>query len=118
MIYGNLAIVPRDNWESFLPCGFKENCSALKIYRHCVATKDKSQKQVWLKACLNFVISLPVHEQYFAVQSKEDHKCYCTLIKGDTSGISSKEYRMLSCHVCDGSFIPDFLHDILERTTI
>ena len=31
MIYGNLAIVPRDNLGSFLPCGFKENCSALKI---------------------------------------------------------------------------------------
>ena len=38
MIYGNLAIVPRDNLGSFLPCGFKENCSALKIYRHCMAT--------------------------------------------------------------------------------
>ena len=49
MIYGTLAIVSGDNLGSLALGGFKESCSALKICRHCTATKDESQKQVWLK---------------------------------------------------------------------
>ena len=50
MMYGGtLAIVSGDNLGSLALGGFKESCSALKICRHCVATKDESQKQVWLK---------------------------------------------------------------------
>ena len=56
MMYGTLAIESGDNLGSIALGGFKESYSALKIYRHCMATKDESQKQ---KTCLSLVISLP-----------------------------------------------------------
>ena len=57
------------------------------------------------------------------LRSKEDHKRYCSLIKNDSSGTQSKEYGINRdsalngleyFHVCDGSLIPDVMHDILE----
>ena len=49
MIYGTIAILPADNLGSLAVGGFKESCSALKMCRHCMASKDDSQKQVCIK---------------------------------------------------------------------
>ena len=49
IVYGTLAILSADNLGSLAVGGFKESCGALKICRHCMATKDASQKKVWLK---------------------------------------------------------------------
>jgi len=46
LMYGTIAIVSADNLGSLVLGGFKENCSALKMCRHCMATKDTSQNQV------------------------------------------------------------------------
>ena len=49
MIYGTIAILSADNLGSLAVGGFKESCSALKMCRHCMASKDDSQKQVCIK---------------------------------------------------------------------
>ena len=46
IVYGTLAILSADNLGSLAVGGFKESCSALQISRHCMATKDASQKKV------------------------------------------------------------------------
>lgn len=62
-------------------------------------------------------------EERFELRNKEDHKRYCTLIENDITGTKSKEYGvnrnsalndLTYFHVCDGSLIPDIMHDILE----
>lgn len=50
-IYGTLAVVSADNLGSLALGGFKESCTALKMCRHCMATKEESQTKV----CFYFV---------------------------------------------------------------
>ena len=45
-MFGALAIVSADNLGSLALGGFKESCSALKMCRHCMATKEESQTKV------------------------------------------------------------------------
>ena len=46
LVYGTLAIVSADNLGSLALGAFKESCSAIKMCRHCMTTKDVSQKEV------------------------------------------------------------------------
>ena len=46
LIYGALAVVSADNLGSLALGGFKESCSALKMCRHCMATKEDTQRKV------------------------------------------------------------------------
>jgi len=46
LVFGTVAIVSADNLGSLALGGFKESCSAIKMCRHCMTTKDDSQKQV------------------------------------------------------------------------
>jgi len=48
-LYGALVIVSADNLGSLALGGFKESCSALKMCRHCMATKDESKTKVCIK---------------------------------------------------------------------
>lgn len=45
-LYGALTIVSADNLGSLALGGFKESCTALKMCRHCMATKDESRTKV------------------------------------------------------------------------
>ena len=51
------------------------------------------------------------------------HKHHCSLVAEDSSGTVSKEYgvnrdsilnELTYFHVCDGSLLPDVMHDLLE----
>ena len=62
-------------------------------------------------------------EKDFQLRNKHDHKIQCTDIEKDKSGESSKEYginrnsilnELKYFHVCDGSLLPDIMHDVLE----
>ena len=44
--YGTIAVVSADNLGSLLLGGFKESCSAIRMCRHCMATKEESSSQV------------------------------------------------------------------------
>lgn len=46
VVYGALAVVSADNLGSLALGGFKESCSASKLCRHCMATKEDSQTKV------------------------------------------------------------------------
>ena len=46
MIRGALAVISPDNLGSLALGGFKGSCSVLKICRHCMTTKEESQKKV------------------------------------------------------------------------
>ena len=46
VVFGGLAVVSADNLESLVLGGFKESCSALKMCRYCMATKEDSQTKV------------------------------------------------------------------------
>ena len=46
VIFGGLAVVSADNLGSILLGGFKESCTALKMCRFCMATKEDSQTKV------------------------------------------------------------------------
>ena len=50
-IYGTFAVVLADNLGSLALGGFKESYTALKMCRHCMATKEESQTKV----CFYFV---------------------------------------------------------------
>jgi len=63
------------------------------------------------------------HEKQFELQNKGSHEEHCSLLEMDTSGETSKEYginrnsilnQLSYFHVCDGSLLPDVMHDILE----
>lgn len=43
-MFGTITAISADNIGSLLLGGFKESCSALKLCRHCMATKEESQK--------------------------------------------------------------------------
>lgn len=62
-------------------------------------------------------------EKSFQLRTKDGHEAHCTSIEGDTSGESFKEYginrnsvlnKLKHFHVCDGSLLPDIMHDVLE----
>ena len=44
IVYGTLGIISVDNLGSLALGGFKESCSALRMCRYCMSTKDESQK--------------------------------------------------------------------------
>ena len=46
IIFGALAVVSADNLGSLLVGGFKESCSAYRLCRHCMATKEDTETQV------------------------------------------------------------------------
>lgn len=46
VVYGTLGIISADNLGSLALGGFKESCSALRMCRYCMSTKDESQKPV------------------------------------------------------------------------
>ena len=52
--YGTIAVVSADNLGSLLLGGFKESCSALRMCRHCMATKEQSRSQVINICCNSF----------------------------------------------------------------
>ena len=45
-IHGTIAVVSADNLGSLALGGFKESCSAIKMCRHCMATKEDTQTKV------------------------------------------------------------------------
>ena len=45
-MYGALAVVSADNLGSLALGGFKGSCSAIRMCRQCMTTKEESQKQV------------------------------------------------------------------------
>jgi len=47
-VYGTIAVVSSDNLASLALGGFKESCSATKMCRHCMTTKEESQVKVKL----------------------------------------------------------------------
>ena len=62
-------------------------------------------------------------DRLFISREKISHKIQCELIVKDKTGKKSKEFRInrdsvLSklnyFHVCDGSLLPDVMHDILQ----
>ena len=62
-------------------------------------------------------------DRLFVSRDKTTHKCHCTLVEEDTSGRASKEYginrdsilnQLSYFNVCDGSLVPDVMHDCLE----
>lgn len=46
VVYGIIAVVSADNLGSLALGGFKESCSAIKMCRHCMATKEDTQMKV------------------------------------------------------------------------
>lgn len=46
VVYGTLAVVSADNLGSLALGGFKESCSAMKMCRHCMASKEDIQIKV------------------------------------------------------------------------
>ena len=42
VVYGTLGIISTDNLGSLALGGFKESCSALRMCRYCMSTKDES----------------------------------------------------------------------------
>jgi len=57
------------------------------------------------------------------LRCEEEHKQHCALLKEDSTGKVSKEYginhdsiliELSYFHVCNGSLVPDVMHDVLE----
>jgi len=57
------------------------------------------------------------------LRCEEEHKQHCALLKEDSTGEVSKEYginrdsilnELSYFHVCNGSLVPDVMHDVLE----
>jgi len=57
------------------------------------------------------------------LRTTESHKNFCALVKVDKTGKRSKEFginqdsllnSLAYFHVCDGSLVPDIMHDVLE----
>jgi len=62
-------------------------------------------------------------EKDFQLRDKTTHEQQCRSVEEDSSGDASKEYginrnsilnQLTYFHVCDGSLLPDIMHDILE----
>lgn len=62
-------------------------------------------------------------EKHFELRNKYTHQEHCRGIQDDTTGALSKEYgvnrdsilnQLTFFHVCDGSLLPDIMHDVLE----
>lgn len=62
-------------------------------------------------------------EKDFQLRDKITHEQHCRLVEEDSSGVASKEYginrnsilnELTYFHVCDGSMLPDIMHDVLE----
>ena len=58
IIYGTLAVVSADNLGSLLLGGFKESCTAFRMCRYCMATKEESNTQV---CCIGHNIYMFLH---------------------------------------------------------
>ena len=67
--------------------------------------------------------ALQFHEKQFVLRSEESHNSQCSRVEKDESGVASKEYginrnsilnQLSYYHVCNGSLLPDIMHDILE----
>lgn len=63
------------------------------------------------------------HEKQFELRNKQSHEDQCSQLESDTCGETSKQYginqnsvlnQLSYFHVCDGSLLPDVMHDILE----
>ena len=59
------------------------------------------------------------------LRNKSTHQEHCRLVQEDTTGTASKECgvnrdsilnKLTFFHVCNGSLLPDILHDLLEGT--
>ena len=48
VMFGTVALVSADNLGSLLLGGFKESCTAYRMCRHCMCTKDEYANQVRL----------------------------------------------------------------------
>ena len=62
-------------------------------------------------------------EKNFQIRDKATHEQNCKLVEEDLSGSASKEHginrnsilnQLTHFHVCDGSLLPDIMHDLLE----
>ena len=62
-------------------------------------------------------------EKNFLLRDKATHEQYCKAVEEDLSGSASKEHginrnsilnQLTYFHVCDGSLLPDIMHDLLE----
>ena len=124
VIKGTLAVVSADNLGSLLLGGFKESCTSYRMCRQCMATKEDSETMVSLK--IDYVLLLlrmQFTEKEFELRDKTSHEQHCKSVQEDSSGNASKEYginrnsilnQLNYFHVCDGSLLPDIMHDILE----
>ena len=50
-VYGTTAVVSADNLGSLALGGFKERCSAARMCRHCMTTKEDSKTSLLLYKC-------------------------------------------------------------------
>ena len=71
---------------------------------------------------LNSIV-LQFLEVNFELRTAENHKDQCALVEADKTGKRSKEYginrdsslnTLAYFHVCNGSLVPDIMHDVLE----
>lgn len=56
MYYGTLGVVSADNLGSLALGGFKESCSANRMCRHCLATKEAARTQVLISKSVPVMI--------------------------------------------------------------
>ena len=45
-LFGTVAVISANNFGSLALGGFIESCSAIKMCRHCMTSRDKSKKKV------------------------------------------------------------------------
>ena len=55
VLYGTIAVVSADNLGSLALGGFKEICTATKMCRHCMLTRDESREKVII--CCNIIVN-------------------------------------------------------------
>ena len=95
-----------------------------------MATKVSSKSQVcmihhsaYVTIILLAFVILQFLENQFTLRDKVSHRGQCVDIANDPTGDKSKEYginwdyilnEFTHFHVCDGSLVPDVMHDILE----
>lgn len=72
---------------------------------------------------VNVCIVFQFTDNQFVSRDKVSHKLHCRLIAEDSSGKASRDYgvnrdsilnQLTYFHVCDGSLLPDVMHDLLE----
>ena len=72
---------------------------------------------------LNKCVIFQFIDNQFVARDKVSHKLHCSLIAEDSSGKASMNYgvnrdsilnELTYFHVCDGSLLPDVMHDLLE----